>query len=1075
MIRGLVDFALNNRWLVLGVSILLFAWGLISFHSLPVEAYPDVANNYVQIITQWPGRAAEEVEQQVTIPVEIQMAGIPHMEHLRSTSLAGLSSVTLIFDDDSINKENRDLVYQRLAQVTLPSGLQPQIGTDWSPVGQIYWYTLRSTNPAYDSMALKSLEDWKIEKEFKSVPGVVDVSSFGGMTREYQVRVDPGKLIAYGLSIGQVEQQIANNNVNAGGNFIEQGEQQINVREVGLYRNVQDIEDTVLKSQSGAALHVRDIATVVQGPKIRLGQIGKTCRFAATPLSESDLTARPDPCVQQTDSQGNIIQHEDGRLIDNDDVVEGIVLLQKGDNSDEVLDGIHKKVAELNNSVLPPGVKIVPFLDRSDLLHYTTHTVLQNLTEGILLVVVILFLFLGNARGAIIVALTMPFALLFAAICLDLRNVPANLLSLGALDFGMVVDGSVVVIENIVRHLNHNRRPGVDAAQQIREATHEVQRPVFFARGLIIAAYLPIFTLQAVEGRLFRPMAWMVSFALLGGLVFSLLLAPVLASFFFAHGAKEWENPFMTWLTRHYRTAAAWTIDHRRVTVSLAVLVLVFAGYLAFSGIIGSEFLPHLDEGSIWVRGTLAPSTGPTESLRVMNEARIRLNSFPEVTKVVSQTGRPDDGTDTTGFFNTEYFVDLKPKNEWRPAFHQDKDELIAAMDRELTKLPGVGWNFSQPISDNVEEAVSGVKGELAVKIYGDDLRTLEEKGNQIVAVMGNIKGVADLGLFRIIGQPNLNYTVNREAAARFGVNVADVQDAIQTAVGGNAVTQLLEGDARYDVVVRYLPQFRDTQEAIDNIRILAPSGERVSLAQLTDVKTEDGAEEIYREEGQRFVAIKYSVRDRDLGSTVEEAMSRVNDQVKLPPGYKIDWAGEYESQKRSSRRLMLVLPITIILIFLILYTMFHSGKWAMLILIIVSMAPVGGLVALLLTHTNFSVSSGVGFLALFGVSVETGVIMLEYINQMRVRGHSIEEAAIEGAVLRLRPIMMTMLVATLGLLPAATSHGIGSDSQRPFAIVIVGGLIGALFISVFLLPTLYVWIARPNDILPIPENEFEN
>ena len=1077
MIRALVDFALNNRWLMVGATIILFAWGAISFHDLPVEAYPDVANNYVQIITQWPGRAAEEVEQQVTIPIEIQMAGIPHLQHLRSTSLAGLSSVMLIFDDDSVNKDNRQEAFQRLGQVTLPAGLQPQMGTDWSPVGQIYWYTLRSTNPAYDSMELKSIEDWKLEKEFKSVPGVVDVSSFGGMTREYQIRVDPDKLVAYGLSIGQVEQQIANNNVNAGGNFIEQGEQQVNVREVGLYRNVDDIANTVLKTQSGAALRVKDIATIVQGPKIRLGQIGKTCRFGATPVDESDPTARPDPCVQPVDKNGKpiVIQKEDGKLIDNDDVVEGIVLLQKGDNSDAVLEGIHQKVAELNDHTLPLGVKVVPFLDRSDLLHYTTHTVLHNLTEGILLVVVVLFLFLGNVRGAIIVALTMPFALLFAAICLDLRNTPANLLSLGALDFGMVVDGSVVMIENIVRHLSHVRREGVTPYQQIRDAAHEVQRPVFYARGMIIAAYLPIFTLQAVEGRLFKPMAWMVSFALLGGLLFSILIAPVLAGFAFAKGASEWENPVMTWLTRHYRSAVRWTIEHRNITVSLAVLFLLLAVFLGFGGVIGSEFLPHLDEGSIWVRGTLAPSTGPTESLRVMNEARIRLNAFPEVTKVVSQTGRPDDGTDTTGFFNTEYFVDLKPKEEWRPAFRQNKDELIAAMDRELSKIPGVGWNFSQPISDNVEEAVSGVKGELAVKIYGDDLRTLEEKGNQIVSIMSKISGVADLGLFRVIGQPNLNYTVNREAAARFGINVADVQDAIQTAVGGNAVTQVLQGEARYDVVVRYLPQYRNTQEAIDNIRLLAPSGERVALSQLTNVKTEDGAEEVYREAGERYVAIKYSVRGRDLGSTVEEAIRKVNDQVKLPPGYKIDWAGEYASQQRSSRRLMLVLPITLVVIFVILYMMFKSGKWALLILLTVSMAPIGGLVALLLSHTNFSVSTGVGFLALFGVSVETGVIMLEYINQMRVRGHTIEEAAIEGAVLRLRPIMMTMLVATLGLLPAALSHGIGSDSQRPFAIVIVGGLIGALVISVFLLPTLYVWIARPSDVLPMPETEVEN
>jgi cobalt-zinc-cadmium resistance protein CzcA len=1082
MIRGLVDFALNNRWLMIGAAILLFAWGIVSFHGLPVEAYPDVANNYVQVITQWPGRAAEEVEQQVTVPIEIQMAGIPHLEHLRSTSLAGLSSIMLIFDDDSTDKDNRQEVYQRLGQVTLPAGLQPQMGTDWSPVGQIYWYTLRSTNPAYDGMELKSLEDWKLEKEFKSVPGVVDVSSFGGITREYQIRLNPDKLIAYGLSIAQVEQQIAANNVNAGGNFIEQGEQQINVREVGLFTSVHDIEETVLKTQNGTALRVKDIATVAQGAKIRLGQIGKTCRIGATPIDESDPTARPDPCVEQGDNQARAIpiEKQDGKLIDNPDVVEGIVLLQKGENSDATLEGIHRKVAELNGDathpgVLPPGVKIVPFLDRSDLLHYTTHTVLNNLSEGIFLVVIILFLFLGNIRGAVIVALTMPFALLFAAICLDLRGIPANLLSLGALDFGMVVDGTVVMIENIVRHLSHGRRETVTPTEQIREAAHEVQRPVFFARGMIIAAYLPIFTLQAVEGRLFKPMAWMVTFALVGGLVFSMLIAPVLASFFFSEGASEWENPAMIWLTRRYRTSVKWAIEHRFITVGLAVLALAFAAFLTFSGAIGSEFLPHLDEGSIWVRGTLAPSTGPTESLRVMNEARIRLNSFPEVTKVVSQTGRPDDGTDTTGFFNTEYFVDLKPKDQWRPVFRKNKDELISAMNTELSKMPGVGWNFSQPISDNVEEAVSGVKGELAVKIYGDDLRTLEAKGDQIVSIMSGIKGVEDLGLFRVIGQPNLNYTVDRAAAARFGINVADVQDAIQTAVGGNAVTQVLKGEARYDVVLRYQPQFRDTQEAIDNIRLLAPSGERVSLAQLTTVKTEDGAEEVYREAGQRYVAIKYSVRGRDLGSTVQEAIRKVNKQVALPIGYKIDWAGEYESQQRSSRRLMIVLPITLIVIFVLLYMMFHSGKWALLIFANVSMAPVGGLTALLLTRTHFSVSSGVGFLALFGVSVEVGVIMLEYINQMRVRGHSIEEAAIEGAVLRLRPIMMTMLVATLGLLPAATSHGIGSDSQRPFAIVIVGGLIGALVISVILLPTLYVWIARPSDVLPVPETEFEN
>jgi cobalt-zinc-cadmium resistance protein CzcA len=1044
MIGGLVEYALKNRFIIMMVAILLLIWGAISFHNLPVEAYPDVANNYVQIITQWPGRAAEEVEQQVTVPIEIQMNGMPHLEHLRSVSLFGLSSVMLIFDDDSSNDWNRQKALERLSAVTLPAGITPQMGTDWSPVGQIFWYTLRSTNPKYDLMELKSIEDWTLEKQFKSVPNVVDVSSFGGTTREYQVRVDPNKLVAYGLSIGQVEAQLASNNTNAGGSFLEAGLQQINVRAVGLFDSVGDIEQTVITTKNGTALRVMDIATVAQGPKIRLGQIGKAIRRA------------------------------DGTVLDNDDVVEGIVLLRKGANSDDTLAGIHAKVKELNEHILPPGVKVVPFLDRSQLVEYTTHTVLHNLTEGIVLVSIILFLFLGNLRGSLIVALTIPFSLLFASICLSLRNIPANLLSLGALDFGMVVDGAVVMVENIVRHLSHGENSVKTTLERIRDAAYEVQRPVFYAIAIIITAYLPIFTLQRVEGRLFQPMAWTVAFALLGALIFSMLIAPVLSSVFFKEGVREWRNPVMDYLKRSYRISVRWAIEHRWVTASAAGFAFCLALFLMFGGVIGSEFLPHLDEGAIWARGTLAPSTGPTEGTRVMEEARLVFASFPEVTQVVSQVGRPDDGTDTTGFFNTEYFVDLLPKGKWRPVFREDKEELIGAMDRELSKIPGVLWNFSQPISDNMEEAVSGVKGELAVKIYGDDLRLLEQEADQIVAIMRDIRGIEDLGVFRVIGQPNLNFVVDRRKAARYQINIADIQDAIQTAVGGNAVSQVLQGEQRYDLVLRYQAPYRDTREAIENIRLLSPSGERVSLAQLAQVETRDGASEIYREENSRYVAIKYSVRGRDLGGAVEEAIHKVNEQVKLPAGYHIDWAGEYESQKRSQKRLLIVLPLTILVIFVILYTMFSSAKWALLLLANVAMAPVGGLLALLITGTHFSVSSGVGFLALFGVSVQTGVIMLEYINQLRARGHTIEDAAIDGAVLRLRPILMTMLVATLGLLPAALSRGIGSDSQRPFAIVIVGGLVGALLLSIFLLPTLYVWFAGDRDKLPEPEAGFE-
>ncbi|HLH42005.1 MAG TPA: CusA/CzcA family heavy metal efflux RND transporter [Bryobacteraceae bacterium] len=1036
MIHALVDFSLRNRFLILTVACLLLVWGGISFHNLPVEAYPDVANNYVTIITQWPGRAAEEVEQQVSIPIEIAMNGIPHITSLRSVSLAGLSSVTMIFDDESQNDANRAKVVERITQVNLPANLQPQIGTDWSPVGQIYFFTLRSTNPKYDVMELKTLEDWVVERAFKSVPNVVDVASFGGQTREYQVRVDPEKLVAYGLSIGQVEQQLANNNVNAGGNFIEEGAQQINVRGVGLVNSAADIAETVVATKNGTPLRIRDIAVVQQGPKVRLGQFARARHLS------------------------------NGKIIDNDDVVSGIVLMRKGADSDSTLAGVHAEVEKLNHGILPPGVQIVPFLDRSDLVHLTTHTVLHNLTEGIILVSVILFLFLGNIPGALIVTLTIPFSLLFASICLKIAGIPANLLSLGALDFGMIVEGAVVMIENIVRLLSHREeRAGATIDEKIARAAHEVQRPVFYSIAIIITAYLPIFTLQRVEGRLFKPMAWTVSFALLGALIFSMFVAPVLASVVFPSGAREWHNPLMGFLTRGYDRILDWAIHWRWVTAGVVVAIL--AGTLLLGRTIGSEFLPHLDEGAIWVRGTLAPSTGQTRGTEVANQARILLCSFPEVPQCTSQVGRPDDGTDTTGFFNTEFFVDLKPREQWRPVFHQDKEQLIAAMQRELDKIPGVIWNFSQPIADNMEEAVSGVKGELALKLFGSDLRTLEATAQEIINVMRTVPGVEDLGLFRVIGQPNLNFTVDREKAARYGINVSDVQDAIETAVGGNAVSQVLQGEQRYDLVVRYLPEYRNTKEAIENIRLVAPSGERVSLAQLCKVEIRDGAEEIYREGSQRYVAIKYGVRGRDLGSTVEEAMKKVNSQVKLPEGYTLNWAGEYESQQRAQRRLAIIIPLTLLVIFFILYTMFTSVKWASLVLLNVAMAPVGGILALWLTGANFSVSSGVGFLALFGVSVQTGVILVEYMNQLRSRGQSIPHAAREGAVLRFRPIFMTMLVASLGLVPAAMSHGIGSDSQRPFAIVIVGGLMAVLFMSIFLLPTLYVWFAREGDTLP--------
>jgi cobalt-zinc-cadmium resistance protein CzcA len=1051
MIRALVDFALNNKFVVLAIAVLLLGWGAISFHNLPVEAYPDIADNYVTVITQWPGRSAEEVEQQVTIPIEVQMAGMPHMTFLRSESIFGLSFVIMIFDDSSVNDWNRQKVLERLTQVNLPSGqnLQPQIGTDWSTTGQIYWYTLRSTNPRYDLMELRSLEDWVLLKQFKSVPNVVDVSDFGGTVREYQVRVDPSKLVSYGLSIGQVEQQLANNNINAGGSFVEEGMQQMNVRALGLFSTVRDIEETVLKTQAGTALRIRDIANVVQGPKIRLGHMARANHM------------------------------EDGRIFDEPDVIQAGVLMRKGAEEQPTLDGIHKKVDELNNGILPPGVKVVPMLDRSDLLHFTLHTVMHNLTEGMILVSVILFLFLLNARAALIVALTIPFSLLFASIWLDLSHIPANLLSLGALDFGMVVDGTVVMVENIIRHLSRNRHqtlagPPKTAGEMIREACHEVQRPVFYAIAIIITAYLPIFTLQRVEGRLFRPMAWTVAFALLGAMTFSILIAPVLAATFFRNGVRERRNLVMDFLVEQYRRRLRWAIQHRWVVAFVGAVALAGTIYLGFGGVIGAEFLPHLDEGAIWARGTLANSTSLSEGEKFTTNERYVFASFPEVSKVVSQVGRPDDGTDTGGFGNTEYFVDLKPHDQWRPVFHKNKEELIAAMNRAVERYPGAIWNFSQPIEDNVGEMLTGTKGALALKIFGDDLKTLEQKGEEVTAVISGIPGLQDVKLLRDFGQPNLNLAIDRRQAARFGINASDIQDAVQTAVGGNAVSQVLIGEQRYDVVLRYQEPYRNTQQAIAKVRLLSPSGERVSLAQLTKVAVKDGAYDIYREGNSRYVAVTFSVRGRDLGTTVEEAIKQISQKVKLPPGYSVGWSGEYESEKRAEARLAVIVPLTVLVIFIILYTMFRSFKWALLLLLNVGLAPVGGFLALLITGTYLSVSSGIGMLALFGVSVQTGVIMLEYINQLRARGHSIVDAAVDGAALRLRPIMMTMLVATLGLLPAALSHGIGSDSQRPFAIVIVGGLISALLLSIVLLPTFYVWIARDGDQLPEPEGSFE-
>ncbi len=1043
MIQKIVDAALRQRLLVLMLGVLLLVWGAISFHVLPIEAYPDVAPQWVQVITQWPGHAPEEVEKQITLPIETQMNGIRNMTNMRSHSMFGLSVVTMTFGNHSNDLWNREQVLERLSNVTLPDGITPQMGPDYSPVGQIYWYTLQSTNPHYDLMKLKALQDWVINRRLKTVPGVVGDSSFGGLTREYQVRLNANKLIEYGLSIGDVESALKANNYNAGGGFIQHGQQMFDVRAIGMMRNTTDIANTVLKEVNGTPVLVSDVGRVEEGHVVRLGRIGKTVREA------------------------------NGTIVDNNDVVEGIVLLLKGAPTETTLRGIEKEVKYLNAHVLPKGVKIVPYLDRSTLIHYTTHTVLKNLTIGFLLVTVILFIFLGNARSAFIVAGTIPFSLLFAATCLNLRHIPANLLSLGALDFGMVVDGTVMMVENIFRVLCRTDEKRRSKFELISFAAHEIQRPVFFAILIIIVAYLPIFALPGVSGLLFSPMAWTVSFALLGALIFALLIAPVLSSFLFSRGMREWHNPVLVFLEKHYARGLRWCMGHRRIVFLAAGGLLVGMLVLGESGIIGSEFLPHLDEGSIWARGMLPMSTGPTMGAAVAKKARLIFASFPETTTVVSQDGRPDDGTSASGFFNTQYFVGLKPQSEWPEPYRSNKSLLIDAMNRKLKEeIPYAGWNFSQPIEDNVDEAVSGVRGENGVKVFGPNLTILAKKAVQVEAALKTVPGVVNTGIYHVMGQPNVNITVSRSLASRYGINVNAIRQAVEGAVGGHVVSHILLGDMRFPLAVRYERRFRTSTHAIASIRILSPTGARVALGQLCHIRVQEGASNIFRSDNERFIPIKFGVRGRDLGSTVKQAIQVVNQRVKLPPGYHFVWAGEYASEVQADQRLDEIIPIAILGISLLLYFAFDSFKWVLIVLLDVLLAPLGGLLALLATHTYFSVSSGVGLLALFAVSIQIGMIMLEYINQLRSRGYSIEDAAMEAARVRLRPILMTMLVATLGLLPAAMSHAIGSDAQRPFAIVIVGGLSLTLVISLFLLPTLYVTLARPGDKLPEEEHK---
>ncbi len=1026
MISRLVSFALSQRFLILAGSLMLMIWGAISFGRLPIDAYPDLSPTHVEIISQWPGHAAEEMERLVTIPIEIEMNGIPRLEFLRSISLYGLSSVQMNFQYGIDPYFAREQAFERVANATMPAGVTPSLSPLFSPSGLIYRYVLQS--PDRSPQDLKIIDDWVLNRRFRAIEGVADESGLGGTTMQYQVLLDPAKLLAYGVTVPLVVQQLGANNANSGGGFYSQGGQFYYVRGLGLVRDTSDIGNIVLTTHSGIPVYVRDIAQVQIGYAPRLGQFG---------------------------------------FMRQDDAVEGVILMRVGEQAQVVLDRVARVTDDINRHVLPPDVKIVPFYDRHALIDETTDTVERNLLRGMALVLIVLGLMLFSVRAALIVAVTIPFSLFFAFICLDLRHIPANLLSIGAIDFGIIVDGAVVMVENIFRELAEHRDRPHNVVDVIRNAARDVERPIFYAVAVIVAAYLPIYVLSGPSGQLFQPMADTMSFALLGSLLCALTLLPVLCAYFMRN-VKEPDARFFEWIRKHYGRLLGWCLRNRIAT--LLVCTVAFAASLLLIPSIGAEFMPHLDEGALWVRATAPYSISFEEASKLSPKIRDILLSFPQVTTVANELGRPDDGTDSTGFFNNEFFVGLKPYGDsaWKSGA-RTKPELISALAKKLSSFPGVIFNYTQPAEDAVDEAETGLKSALAVKIFGTDLKVLEDKATQVKDILQKIPGIAEITIVRELGQPSLTVTPDRAKIARYGLNVSDVNTLVQTAIGGTAATQVVQGERQFDLVVRMQEPFRKNADAISNLLIATPDGENLPLSQFADIKVESGASFIYRESNSRYIGVQFSVEGRDLAGAVGEARRKVSAAVSLPIGYTLDWGGEYKDYLSAMLQMRVILPLTIFLIMMILFALYGNVKFPAVILISVLMTePVGGLLALRFTHTNFSVSSLLGFIALMGVAVQTSVILYSFINKLRLQGQDIRTATIDASLLRLRPIMMTALVACLGMLPAAISTGIGSDSQKPFAIVIVGGLLSRLLLSIFLSPVLYSLVAGDGDKLQI-------
>jgi len=1029
MIHRVVQFALNQRFLVLMVVVFIAAAGAVSFQRMPVDAYPDLSPPMVELITQWPGHAAEEIERLVTLPIEVEMNGVPKMLVQRSISLYGLSDVRLTFDEGTDDYFARQVVFERLADLQLPAGVTPGLAPLFSPSGLVYRYVIES--PDRSPQELKTIEDWILQRQYKQVPGVADDSGFGGTVMQYQVLLDPARLYGYHITVPQVLQQLSVNNANTGGGFYSQGGQFYYVRGLGLIKDTADIGRVIIGAQNGVPVRVRDVGEVTIGNAPRLGQFG---------------------------------------FNKNDDAVEGVILMRRGEQTQTVLRGVEDKTKELNDHVLPPDVKVRPFYDRSDLVRLTTDTVEANLLRGMVLVLIVLIFFLASVRAAVIVAFTIPLALLFSFIFLHAHDVAANLLSIGAIDFGIIIDGTLVMVENIYRELGLREGQNYNLHEVILAAAKDVDRPIFYSVAVIIAGYLPIYALSGPSGKLFHPMADTMSIALVGALILTLTFVPVMCSAWFRKGVHERVNKPFEWLRRKYGGQLGWCLDHPKTT--LLVATLIFVATLLLIPFIGAEFMPHLDEGALWVRATLPYTISYEEAAKFAPQVRAILMKYPQVTEVGSELGRPDDGTDPTGFFNCEFYVGLKPYDDssWKTSPLHSKRELTEEVQKKLESYPGVIFNYTQPAEDAVDEALTGLKSALAVKIYGTDLNVLQDKALEIKRRLSQVKGFTELTVVRELGQPSLLVNVNREKIARYGINVADVEAVVQAAVGGQAATQVIQGEKLFDLVVRMKPEFRESARQISNLLVGTPAGQQIPLSELADIREGNGASFIYRENNSRYIGVQFSIEGRDLASAVNDGQRAIADVEKsLPIGYRLTWGGEYSEYVDARRQMAFIGPLAILIIFLILFALYGNFKFPVTIALgVVMTEPVGALIALKLTGTAFSVSSVLGLLALMGVSVETAVILVSYINKLRLEGKDIRTATREASLLRLRPIMMTALVACLGLLPAALSTGIGSDTQKPFAIVVVAGLISRLFLGFFVNPVLYEMVAKDGDVLQV-------